>query len=71
MIMRNSSEFLFGVNTHKSQNIMTAITYKLVKKLQWETGVGTIDCYRALNETNGDLESAMKWLKDKGIWIPS
>lgn len=48
---------------------MTAITSKLLRKLQWETGVGAMDCYRALKETNGDLQSAMKWLKDKGIWI--
>ena len=49
---------------------MTAITYKLVKKLQWETGVGRMDCCVALQKTNGDLESAMKWLKGKGFWIP-
>ena len=50
---------------------MTTITTKMVKRLEWETGVGRMDCLRALREANGDLGSAMKWLKDKGIWHPS
>lgn len=50
---------------------MTTITAKLVKRLEWETKVSRIDCLVALKKTNGDLGSAIKWLKDKGIWYSS
>lgn len=50
---------------------MATITAKLVKRLEWETGVCKMDCLVALRESNGDLGSAMKWLKEKGIWHPS
>ena len=46
---------------------MTAITVKLVKRLEWETGAKRIDCLVALKESDGNLGRAIKWLKDKGI----
>jgi len=47
---------------------MTTITSKLVKRLVWETGVKMIDCKIALDNTNGDIKEAIKWLKNKGIY---
>jgi len=44
-----------------------AITAALVKELREMTGVGMMDCKKALGETNGDLEAAVDWLRTKGL----
>lgn len=41
----------------------------LVKKLRGETGVGVMDCQKALRKSNGDLNKAKKILKAKGVAI--
>ncbi|MCX7629200.1 MAG: translation elongation factor Ts [Geminicoccaceae bacterium] len=46
---------------------MNAITPSLVKQLRERTGAGMMDCKRALEETNGDLEAASDWLRKKGL----
>ena len=46
---------------------MSNITAKLVKDLRDKTGEGMMDCKKALNETNGNLEKAIEWLRKKGI----
>ena len=46
---------------------MSNITAKLVKDLRDKTGAGMMDCKKALNETNGNLEKAVEWLRKKGI----
>ena len=46
---------------------MSNITAKLVKELRDKTGAGMMDCKKALNETDGDVEKAMEWLRKKGI----
>ena len=46
---------------------MSNITAKLVKDLRDKTGAGMMDCKKALNETSGDLEKAIEWLRKKGI----
>jgi len=38
-----------------------------VKKLREMTGAGMMDCKKALDETGGDFEEAVKWLREKGI----
>lgn len=38
-----------------------------VKKLRELTGVGMMDCKKALTETNGDIEAAVDWLRSKGL----
>lgn len=43
------------------------INAKLVKQLRDQTGAGMMDCKKALVETNGDIEEAVKWLREKGI----
>ena len=38
-----------------------------VKELRERTGAGMMDCKKALTETNGDMEKAIDWLREKGI----
>lgn len=46
---------------------MTNITAADVKKLRDMTGAGMMDCKTALTETKGDIESAVDWLRKKGL----
>ncbi|MGE5274555.1 MAG: translation elongation factor Ts [Verrucomicrobiota bacterium] len=46
---------------------MTVISASLVKELRDKTGAGMMDCKRALEETNGDLEAAVVLLREKGM----
>jgi len=46
---------------------MAEITAALVKELREKTGAGMMDCKKALNETKGDLEAAVDWLRKKGL----
>jgi len=46
---------------------MAQITAALVKELREKTSAGMMDCKKALNETNGNLEAAADWLRTKGI----
>jgi elongation factor Ts len=38
-----------------------------VKKLREQTGAGIMDCKRALEESGGDYEQAVRWLREKGL----
>lgn len=44
-----------------------AITAAMVKELRDTTSAGMMDCKKALNETNGDMDAAIDWLRTKGI----
>ena len=46
---------------------MAEITAALVKELREKTGAGMMDCKAALQETNGDIEAAVDWLRKKGL----
>ena len=46
---------------------MSTITASMVKDLREKTGAGMMDCKTALNETAGDIEAAIDWLRKKGI----
>lgn len=46
---------------------MTAITAALVKELRDASGAGMMDCKKALQENDGNVEAAMDWLRTKGI----
>ena len=46
---------------------MAEITAALVKDLREKSGVGMMDCKKALTETGGDMEAAMDWLRTKGL----
>jgi elongation factor Ts len=46
---------------------MANITASMVKDLRDKTGAGMMDCKTALSETDGDMETAIDWLRKKGI----
>jgi elongation factor Ts len=46
---------------------MAEITAATVKELRERTGAGMMDCKKALNETAGDMEAAIDWLRTKGL----
>lgn len=43
------------------------VTAQQVKELREQTGAGMMDCKKALTETDGNLEEAVKWLREQGI----
>lgn len=46
---------------------MMSVTAALVKELREKSGAGMMDCKKALNETNGDMDAAIDWLRTKGL----
>ena len=46
---------------------MATITAAMVKDLRETTGAGMMDCKGALNETGGDMQAAIDWLRKKGL----
>ena len=44
-----------------------AISAKMVNELRQKTGAGMMDCKRALQETDGDMEKAVMYLRQKGM----
>jgi len=46
---------------------MADITASMVKDLREKSGAGMMDCKKALNETAGDMDAAMDWLRTKGL----
>ena len=44
-----------------------AVTAKMVKELREKTGAGMMDCKKALQETDGDIDKAIDYLREKGI----
>ena len=46
---------------------MSQVTAKQVQDLRKMSGAGMMDCKNALAESNGNLDDAFKWLREKGI----
>ncbi|MBR2412142.1 MAG: elongation factor Ts [Alphaproteobacteria bacterium] len=46
---------------------MAEITAKLIQELREKTAAGMMDCKKALVETDGDIQAAADWLRQKGI----
>jgi elongation factor Ts len=46
---------------------MAVVTAALVKELREKTGAGMMDCKRALDDSAGDVEAAVDWLRKKGL----
>ena len=46
---------------------MAEITAKMIQELREKTSAGMMDCKKALVESNGDIEAAADWLRQKGI----
>ena len=44
-----------------------SVNIELIKVLREKTGAGMMDCKKALTESNGDIEKAVAWLREKGI----
>jgi len=44
-----------------------SVTAAQVKELRETSGAGMMDCKKALNETNGDMDAAIDWLRTKGL----
>ena len=45
---------------------MANITAAMVKELREATGAGMMDCKKALNETDGDMDAAVEFLRKNG-----
>lgn len=45
---------------------MATITMEQVRELRGQTGAGVVDAKKALTESGGDLNGAIKWLREKG-----
>ena len=43
------------------------VTMKDIKELRSRTGAGVLDCKKALNEVDGDIEAAVEFLREKGM----
>ncbi len=48
---------------------MATITAKMVSDLRAKTGVGMMECKKALSEANGDFDEAVKLLREKGLSV--
>ena len=46
---------------------MAAVTAAMVKELRESTGAGMMECKKALTETDGDMDKAIDWLREKGL----
>lgn len=46
---------------------MAEVTTKMIQQLREKTSAGMMDCKKALAETDGDIEAAADWLRQKGI----
>src|SRR5690606_20966041 len=44
-----------------------AVTAQMVKELRGKTGAGMMDCKKALVQTDGDMEAALNFLREKGL----
>ncbi|WP_320036298.1 translation elongation factor Ts [Campylobacterota bacterium DY0563] len=46
---------------------MAGATPKLIKELREKSGAGMLDCKKALNECDGNIEEAQTWLREQGL----
>jgi len=46
---------------------VAAISATMVRDLREKTGAGMMECKKALEESQGDMDAAVKWLREKGI----
>ncbi len=46
---------------------MTQVSAAMIKDLRGKTGAGMMDCKKALEESEGDIEAAVDWLRTKGL----
>src|SRR5262245_62202848 len=53
--------------TEEHMTTMTDISAEAVKRLREQTGAGFMDCKRALQETDGDVDKAVSLLRERGL----
>jgi len=56
-----------AIETAAREEGLSQITAELVKELRQRTGVGMMDCKKALSETSGDIDKAIEFLRKQGI----
>ncbi len=44
-----------------------AITTDMIKQLREATGAGVLDCRKALEQADGDIDKAINYLREKGL----
>ena len=49
------------------RNLKWLVTAQMVKELREKTGAGMMDCKKALTQTDGDMEKAIDFLREKGM----
>jgi elongation factor Ts len=54
-------------NIETDEETMAQVSASLVKELRERTGAGMMDCKKALEEAGADIESAVEWLRKKGL----
>ena len=54
-------------NNRRNGEDSMSVTAQMVKELRQKTGVGMMDCKKALMKNDGDLEAATKYLREKGM----
>ena len=54
-------------SSYDGGNVKMAITAAMVKELREMTGAGMMDCKKALTETDGDMDKAVEFLREKGL----
>jgi elongation factor Ts len=64
---KNSQSTIDNHQSKKGGIFELAITTSQIKELREKTGVGIMDCKAALNESGGDIEKAIEFLRKKGI----
>jgi len=57
------------VNKGGGYEIMAEVSTELVKRLREKTGAGMMDCKRALDESSGDIDQAVEYLRKKGAAV--
>jgi elongation factor Ts len=61
----HSSSKEFSIESGEQQ--MAAVTAQMVKELREATGAGMTDCKKALDEAQGDMDAALKVLRERGL----
>ena len=64
---RGGGGAIAGARHGRGRSALMEIRAETVKELREKTGAGFMDCKKALAEVSGDLEQAVRWLREKGL----
>ena len=70
--LRTETEFKGEKGTRMTEQASNGaqVTGEKIKAVRKETRAGTLDCRKALEETNGDVAQAVEYLRERGIGTP-